>query len=277
MGIVTNLNILLEKTILEVVDYKIPKKESGKRGRPIKYTNKEYLEAIFYVLKEGIGWEYLKGFPMSGDAARKKMHQWSKLNVFHLSWEIMVNIYAEFKLDFNDLFIDASHIKNWLGVESVGSNHYDRFRKATKLSILTDDVGVPVGICLDKSNIHDSSLTKPTLESSVIKISTTKFLIGDKGYSSKNLKDILANKYKLELITPRKRKRGRKGKTRGRKPKHHYKLKNRFIVEHTFSWFKNYGRLFRRKDRNINIFKSFVFLGAANITAKKVDHIFNQK
>ena len=103
----------------------------------------------------------------------------------------------------------------------------------------------------------------------------SEYLIADKGYSSTNLKDKLASEYKLQLITPRKRKKGQIGKTRGRKPKHYHKLKNRFVNEHAFAWFKNYGRLFRRKDRLASIFESFIFLGASNIIANKIDFVLN--
>ena len=83
----------------------------------------------------------------------------------------------------------------------------------------------------------------------------------------------LIRKHKLELITPRRRKRGQKGKIRGRKPKNEYKLKKRFIVEHTFSWFKHYGRLFRRKDKKLLPFESFVFMAASNIIANKITNL----
>ena len=33
------------------------------------------------------------------------------MNMFQLSWRILLEIYSKFKLDFNDIYIDASHIK----------------------------------------------------------------------------------------------------------------------------------------------------------------------
>ena len=75
---------------------------------------------------------------------------------------------------------------------------------------------------------------------------------------------------KIKLITPpRKYKNRKKGLTRFCKEK----LKGRFIVEHSFSWamkWKHYGRLFRRKDKTIKMFKSFIIMGACNIIAKKI-------
>lgn len=262
---------LLKSVLVEIIDYYNPIKQKGSRGRPPKCSNKIYLDAIFYVLKEGIGWEYLRGYPVTGDAVRKKFKNWTDLGLFNLSWTIMLEIYKTFKLDFNDLFIDASHIKNSKGVDLTGSNHYDRFRKATKLSIITDDLGVPIGIHLDKSNKHDISLVHQTIESIPIDISNFEYLIGDKGYCSKDLKNQIADKYKIKLITVRKRKRNQKGKIRGRKPKNYHKTKDRFIVEHSFAWFKNYRRLSLRKDKQSINFKSFVYFGASCIIARKIE------
>ena len=115
---------------------------------------------------------------MSGDTLRKIFKKWSSVDVFKISWSILLHIYGEFKLDFDDMFIDASHIKNYMGCESTGKNLYDRFRKATKLSIICDDIGVPISIHLEKSNVHDIKLVESNLEKLDIDIESTKFLIG---------------------------------------------------------------------------------------------------
>lgn len=263
------IDLLLKDIILKLVSYLTPTKTT-KKGRPFKCSNETYLDAMFYVLKEGIGWNYLKGLPIKGDTVRRKFYEWNKLNVFELAWQILLDIYQHFKFDFKLLFIDASHIKNFMGVDKTGSNVYDRFRKATKFTIITDDLGTPVSIKLGPSNNHDVTFALSSVESIKVDISTTEYLVGDKGYVSRNLRSSLINRYKMGLITPRKRKKGQKGKIRGRKPNGHEHLKKRFIVEHSFSWFKHYTRLFRRKDKLINNFAGFVFFGAANIVASKI-------
>ena len=266
------INCLVKNITLEVIKLLFP---PSKIGRKPKHTNEEYLKEIFYVLKEGIGWDYSKGLKVTGDALRKIFKKWTDGEVFKLVWAIVVDIYSTFKLDFNDVFIDASFIKNYMGSETVGKNHYDRFKKATKLSIITDDIGAPIGIILDKGNVHDIKLVTDTIRSIQLPLNSVENLIADKGYCSKSLKGKLYRKYMMQLITPRKKKKGQKGKIRGRKPKLEYKLKDRFIVEHTFAWFKHYARLFRRKDRKIKNFESFVFLGASNIIGNKLNHLLN--
>jgi len=51
---------------------------------------------------------------------KKKFTLWNSKNVFKISWIILVNVYAEFKVDFEDIFIDASHIKNYYGADLIG-------------------------------------------------------------------------------------------------------------------------------------------------------------
>ena len=263
------INPILESVLIDLVKAHTPIR-TIKTGRPPKCTTKEYINGIFYVLKIGIGWDYLNGYPVSGESFRKKFVEWNKLGIFKDAWLITLKIYEKFKIDFEDLFIDASHIKNYLGSEFVGSNVYDRFRKATKLTIIVDEIGVPTSIITGESNKHDLTFMIPAIENIGINIENTNFLIADKGYCSKTLTQQLADIYSIQLITPRKKKKNQVGKTRGRKPKHHNKLNKRYIVEHSFSWFKNYFRLCHRKDRKIANFLAFVYLGASNLTTTKI-------
>ena len=73
---------------------------------PSTYLNKTYLDVIFYVIKGGIGWNYIRGLNITCDAIRKVYNKWVNMNVFQLSWKILLDIYSEFKLDFNDVYID---------------------------------------------------------------------------------------------------------------------------------------------------------------------------
>jgi transposase len=268
MSKIVKLNPLAENIILDVVELLYPVKKT-KRGRPTKCTNKDYLNYMFYVLKHGIGWEYLTDAIVKGNTVQRKFNEWSKKGIFKLAWLIIINIYSTFKVDFSDLYIDASHIKNSLGVDYVGSNIYDRFRKATKLSIVCDNLGIPVGLHIDKSNKHDITLLMQTMDNIPFDISSFEFLIGDKGYiGSKQSKEIY-KKYCVKLITPNR-------KNAKIKDNNYDKLKNRYIVERTFSWFKKYRRLCRRKDKLKINFESFVFFGAANITTNKINKIVNR-
>ena len=270
---IVTIEKLLKNVTLSVANKLDPPKPIGLRGRKRMCTNKQYVEGIFFVNKSGIGWEYLTWLPVKGNTVEKKRDKWATLGVFDMTWKIILSIYSYFKLDFEDLFIDATHVKNLLGEECVGSNHYDRGRLGTKISVLTDNMGIPVGIDFDGSNRHDIMLVESTLDSVPISLNSGKYLIADKGYCSKKLENKLAKVHLLKLITPRKNKIGQKGKIRGRKPQYHYKLKYRYINEHIMGWMKNYRRLRFRMDRKIKYYKASVFFIASNIVAQKIGHV----
>ena len=78
---IVKINKLFESIVLEVIDYVTPIKNTN-RGRPSTYSNKTYLDTIFYVLKEGIGWNYIRGLNITGDAIRKVYNKWVNMNVF---------------------------------------------------------------------------------------------------------------------------------------------------------------------------------------------------
>lgn len=264
------IDILSKNIINELVKNKYTNKNTIHKGRPPKCTTLEYIDHIFYVLKEGIGWEYITNSSVKGDTIRKKFIQWSNDEIFKDAWIIMLQIYSYMKLDFNDLFIDASHIKNILGVEDVGPNHYDRYRLGTKLSIICDDIGVPLSIQINKSNVHDTQFIEKNIDTIPIDISSTKYLIGDKGYIGKPIRNKIYKKYMVKMITPPRRNQKLK-----LTDNHKHKLNKRFIVEISFGWFKKYKRLRNRLDKNVNNFYGFVYFGAMSIVSKKVLQVFD--
>jgi transposase len=332
------INPLLKSIIITLIDLLIPKKVNS-IGRPVKCDEKTYIDAIFYVLTSGIGWNYIRGYPVTGDAIRKKFIYWSSYNIFKYAYVILVNIYLEFNINVDKLFLDASHIKNIFGKDCVGKNVYDRFRKSTKLSIITDVEGIPISMAVGPGNTHDSKMIKDTLklfDDIDVTYYDTQYLIADKGYYGSNISEMICNEYKMILVTPDKRtteeinerklkvkqinklnkeiiketdklkkynsnkivnninnlvskkkviknrikklKQKHKElnkKKRGRKTDKYKLLKDRYVVERTFSWFKKYNRLLNRKDRYISSFESFIFIGASNIVSNKLLDIYD--
>jgi transposase len=235
------INPLLRSLIIELVNLYFPKKKKGIPGRPITCSNKECLKAAFKVLKNGTGWEYLDEYSIKGDSIRKRIAQWNKKNIFKKAWIITVNIYIEFGLNFEDLFIDASHIKNYNGKDIIGKNYYDRFKTSTKLTTITDKSGIPIGITLGCGNKHDLTFVEEALDSidlDRLDHMDCQYLIADKGYWSDDVLKKIENKYKLELITPsmRSREEGREEKKRIKelnKVKHKIRVEERKLEQAT--------------------------------------------
>lgn len=198
---------LLKNILLELIDLIIPKKTTNV-GRPPLCSMEIYIDAIFHVLTTGIGWNYIRGYPVSGDAVRKKFIFLASYNIFKYAYIILVNIYMELFGSIDKLYLDASHIKNLLGHDCIGKNIYDRFKNSTKLSILTDIEGIPISITINKGNIHDSQLIVDTLklfDDMDITFYHTQYIIADKGYFGNAISETIATQYKLLLITPDRR------------------------------------------------------------------------
>ena len=75
------------------------------------------------------------------------------------------------------IFLQTVHIL----VDMVGKKVYDRFRLSTKLSIITDESGTPLGISLAGGNIHDIKLVEDTFNFIPFDLDyfKTEYLVGD--------------------------------------------------------------------------------------------------
>lgn len=236
-----------------------------KLGRDLKYNFDFYLDKIMYVLKFGIPWRAIQCDKLHYTTYHKFFQKLVKLNIFELTYEILVETYCGQNPDkIKTLFIDSSMIKNINGKDNVGRNHYDRNRKGNKITVLVNCYGIPVSIFLSPSNIHDSKLIDTSIDKSVIRIVKTK-IISDKGYINKKIKNKLNRNRNIRLIYPYRKNQEIKNTSFEKNL-----LRKRHIVENFFSWLKKYRRIQQRYDsKSINYF-NFVYLGVINIIAKKI-------
>ena len=240
-----------------------PLSKNGHQGFHQKHDDLHYLDTILYVLKTGIAWREIVS-DTHFSTYHKKFMFWAKNKVFQNSYyAIIALLHKSKKLCLKNLFIDTTMIKNIKGVETIGVNHYDRGRKGTKLSLIVTNKGIPLGISIDKSNIHDIHLVDPTLVDVKIKIIGSR-LIADKGYVSKPLVNKLKDKHDIRMITPLKVNDKRKLTTFDRTL-----LGKRNIIENVFSWLKANRRIQLRYDKTILAFEQFVYLGLIKLIGKK--------
>ena len=197
----------------------------------------------------------------------KKFIKWNNNDLFQNVFYIIIKLLKYENIlnnDFlKDLYIDSTMIKNIRGVEFLGSNHYDRNRNGNKVSIVVTKNGIPLGMSLSTSNIHDINLVENTLDDIKIKIVGSR-LGGDKGYISKKLKDKLKNEKNIDLVTNL-----RDNSKESLKDDEKIFLKRRHIVENTFSWLKNNKKLINRyESKAINFEQNWYFSFILLITNK---------
>jgi hypothetical protein len=86
---------------------------------------------------------------------------------------------------------------------AVGPN---RRGKGTKITAIADDHRVPLAVSVESASPHESQLVEGVLGQSFLDLLPER-LIGGRAYDSDRLDQDLADRYGVEMITPRRRQR----------------------------------------------------------------------
>jgi len=124
----------------------------------------------------------------------------------------------------------------------------------TKLHAVCDDRGRPLVLMLTPGNVHDIKVAQQCLQA----LPATRFVVGDKGYDSKALRDWLTQRGSQPVIPPRS----------NRKIQYSYDkavYRQRNVVERLFCRLKDYRRVATRYDRKIKVFMATIALAATVI------------
>ena len=240
-----------------------------------KYSYSYYYDMFMLVLKHVNSWLSLSVTSNYGNKSkyhyttvRKMFNKWTNHNVFKISYYEMLK---DYKLDKPikgaDLFIDACFISNKTGSELVGINSMYYKKNVTKLSIICDSNKIPLSITPFKSTTNDCKTIIDSLTD--LKLKSKVNLIADKGYiSTKINRNILFKQYKIKLIYPKKKNQKNMRMSKITKTK----LRVRNKVENCIQMIKSFNRTMIRKDKKLNNFVSFLFIGiGSRISLKNTD------
>ena len=231
---------MVSEAVISIISKLVKSIPRDKRGPVDTKPISHYLDKIIYVLETGIPWRklVLSSDDLHYTSYHKKFLYLRNNFVFQRAYDIIIQIMK--KLNYfdsskiNNLYVDASMIKNYYGSDSTGPNHYDRGRSGNKISVVVTDSGIPLGIKISTSNIHDSTLLVGTLDKIKITIAKSR-IIADKGYVGRRLKNTLKTNYDVDLVTPLK-----KNQVETTQYTENYELlSKRNIVENFFSWLKH--------------------------------------
>ena len=235
-----------------------------KRGRPLQREFEFYIHEIFLVLKSGMAWKYLRS-TLHYTAIFKMFQKLIDRDVFILAYKKAVDIYyTNHKSDFKILYMDSTMIKNINGSELIGRNHYDRYRFGTKINIISNVNGIPIGILVVPANKNDSTLTKDTINNICIDIKSY-YLGTDKGYINKSVKKTLKDSHGIFLIYP-----CRKNQKKINTEYQQSILQDRYKIENFMAWIKQYKRIANRYDKTIKSFIGFLYFALTDIIFKKM-------
>lgn len=113
------------------------------RGRPRLLNFDHAYDGMLRVLRTGMQWRELTSPIVSHITIFKTMQRWIDASVFHTAYRRLLTLYHRRRSP-KHYSIDSSFVKNVYGHDCTGRNPTDRGRRATKLSVLVDDLGIPV-------------------------------------------------------------------------------------------------------------------------------------
>jgi transposase len=138
--------------------------------------------------------------------------------------------------------------------------------KGTKVMLVADGNGLPLGFCLANASHHEVKLAVPTLETVRVPRrgggrpkQRPAELVADKAYDSKDFRAWLRSR-RIKSMIPSYQRRERKQPKRGRPVKIGSGYGERWKVERTFAWLGNLRRLLVRHERHLSIFRGFFLL-----------------
>lgn len=246
----TKKELEIQNAIYDLTMIVIGKLKINSQGFQKIYHDSIYINAFITRLKTGSTWKQLEyQFKISDTHLNRIFNLWCDMNVFKDVFELFLKQYKCY-IENEEAFIDSTILINKFGYrDTTGINTYEaRKHRSNKLSCIVSKNGIPLGIKLTNSQVHDVKLLLDTLPKKTY--FTT--LIGDKGYISKKLKAKLKRNRRINLIT---------GYRKNQKEKQNIDTKSRITIEHFNSLLKQNRGINIRYDKNIEPYEGLIYLG----------------
>ena len=157
------------------------------KGRPRVLENESALQYMFQVCRTGMQWREVHS-TVSYTTIFRTMHRWAKCGVFEEAYKKVLEVYKHIQPP-TRYCIDSTFVKNAYGRTCVGRNPTDRGRKASKLSVITDQHGVVHGMGFAPANKPDVILMECTLKGMLTSLEKLP-LYADRGYDSRHNRQV---------------------------------------------------------------------------------------
>ena len=225
---------------------------SARTGRPA-IPNLELLPGILRVLQWGITWEALgeTRIPHSPATHWRRLRLWEKSGALETAWHGLV---PEVPKSQSHGFADGSLFPSasFCDLVSYSGKHH---RSGTKLTLVTNQAGLPLCDHLTKGATNDIPALEELLAGARLRLAT---LTTDKGYDSGPLRAQIREQGVKANLPERNFKHRRR---LGRPPMFDEALGAlRYAIERTFSWIKQFKRLKARFECTATSFHAFLHL-----------------
>jgi hypothetical protein len=243
-----------------------------KTGRPNSVSIPICVDAILFVLFEGVSWSIASKLATNNYSYNKtinrRFNEWVNAGIFTKSYDDLIKKYVETN-KINNLYIDSTDSINKNMPKKYTGRSYKLKKEALRTSIIIDDKKIPLCYSVDKANLNDITLGEKILNKLDNQIAKNKNVYADKGYNLSDANKVkLLTEKRLRLVIPnKKRKNSKKSNKKNYYNKKRWRiskqmkdgLKKRVLVEHENSILhRSFCRLDQVYDKNISIFKTFL-------------------
>lgn len=220
------------------------------------------LRQMMLVLESGMSWRQLQRCAAESSADYRTVHRnftaWSRLGVFQNAYSSLLKLYSRKTRRGEYHCIDTTYVKNIYGKDCVGRNPTDRGRRATKLSAIVNDEGIPLSLVPFSGNTSDYKTVDGTLQRLNVTPMSPCPMYADKGYDSSYVRSAFRKCGYIDRVSKR---RFRVHKTINRK---------RGIVERFFSWLDKNRRLIVRYDASVAHYMAWTWLASCKLIANRI-------
>ena len=203
-------------------------------GRPRSVQYESIIDSISFVLRTGCQWRYAPAVNHSWKTVYHYFSTWSKQHIFERAYYDLLKFYTRRGVTDN-IITDTSFVKNVYGRDCFGRSPVDRGRRATKVSALVDEHGIPLQILFHPGNKNDGKTLHHLLQKTSKRMCVKgKRIFGDKAYGNSRC-DLVVSRHGLQNCLSRRNVAIDKITNR-----------IRIAVEHTFGWLDKYRRIILR-------------------------------
>lgn len=251
----------------------LPAERTGKAGRPWK-PHRDIINAIVFVLRTGIPWRDLPEEFGSFKTVYNRFRRWVKSGLWRRVFEALVSrLRKSGDIDFELWCVDGTVIRahrvasgarkeNLSSEENAAKQALGRSRGgySTKLHLLTDGQGVPIGITATPGQRNEAPEFEHVMQACLIKTfrkaNRPKCLAADKAYSSRTIREYIA-KLDVKDVIPTRSNESRSDHF----DKSTYKKRN--IVERSIGWLKEYRRVATRYEKLVENYLAMAYIAIA--------------